>query len=388
MSARGIPLLPIAMKRDAFMPARVDTCSQSQRALPLDYDPELHSPHGGTSGPRNANRTLVPHRWSPPSEVLLDSGVLTPGERGMYKAGSPYGHPGINPITRIGITSRVRARDNPYPARAKGNFADDPCSSAPSIFERQSGEPGQLIRMYDDSTDNDPMYGGRRYYYQPAYWDRRSGPLGGPYEPVGQCPVDPTDECPRQFPPLDIDTDHLYSQNLAVAVGSDGEYLSDSWWQGGPHTGWSAACGATQTVVNHPHAIYATRAADMENFRAPSQEPFRRPEPFRPPAQEHLRRPEHLRERLRSRRVPEEPMTGMMHGLGSTWVDPRFQPGPPRMFRGDDSHWAHGGHAGGPTFGAFNATKFMPGGSWNSKYVHGFGDGEVTEGRRYWVDAS
>jgi len=44
------------------------------------------------------------------------------------------------------------------------------------------------------------------------------------------------------------------------------------------------------------------------------------------------------------------------------------------LYYGGDAVWAHGGHAGGPTFGSFTPAAFQPSGAWN-RYVHGFGDG-------------
>jgi hypothetical protein len=67
-------------------------------------------------------------------------------------------------------------------------------------------------------------------------------------------------------------------------------------------------------------------------------------------------------------------MTATRTGLGSIFRDPRFEPGPSCLAAGGSAIWAHGGHAGGPTFGSFTPYRFMPGNSYDQQYVRGFGD--------------
>lgn len=82
-----------------------------------------------------------------------------------------------------------------------------------------------------------------------------------------------------------------------------------------------------------------------------------------------------VKEGLTSRReLAANPLTAARTGLGSTRRDPRFEPGPPERVPGGDSQWAHGGHAGGPTFGAYAPAVFAPQPSWDAGYVYGFGD--------------
>lgn len=68
--------------------------------------------------------------------------------------------------------------------------------------------------------------------------------------------------------------------------------------------------------------------------------------------------------------------SGIGCGLGSTWIDPRFEPGPREMYPGGDAAFAHGGHSGGPTFGAYIPAIFQTSGNWNL-YQRGLGDGEL-----------
>ena len=86
------------------------------------------------------------------------------------------------------------------------------------------------------------------------------------------------------------------------------------------------------------------------------------------------------RETLRSRgntrnvAIGDGCLTGIGCGLGSTWIDPRFEPGPEQLYYHGDATWAPGSDAGGPTFGSFTPAVFQTSGTWN-RYVHGFGDG-------------
>ncbi len=82
-----------------------------------------------------------------------------------------------------------------------------------------------------------------------------------------------------------------------------------------------------------------------------------------------------LKEALTSRReVHPNTLTASKTGLGSIRLDPRFEPGPQSRVPDGDASWSHGGHAGGPTSGGFGSSRFMPGNTWDSKYVFGFGD--------------
>jgi hypothetical protein len=83
-----------------------------------------------------------------------------------------------------------------------------------------------------------------------------------------------------------------------------------------------------------------------------------------------------VKEGLTSRRAAAaaNTLTATKTGLGSTRRDPRFEPETPERVPGGDSQWAHGGHAGGPTFGAYAPAVFAPQPAWDSTYVYGFGD--------------
>ncbi len=94
-----------------------------------------------------------------------------------------------------------------------------------------------------------------------------------------------------------------------------------------------------------------------------------------------------LKEALTSRRqTAPNTLTASRVGLGSVRMDPRFEPGPPTRTPDGDASWANGSSAGGPTTGGFGAYKFMPGNTWDSHYVHGFGDYNI-QGRQYPVEA-
>ena len=94
-----------------------------------------------------------------------------------------------------------------------------------------------------------------------------------------------------------------------------------------------------------------------------------------------------LKEALTSRRRAQpNTLTASKTGLGSIRLDPRFEPGPPTRTPDGDASWAHGGHAGGPTSGAYASSTFMPGNTWDDTYIFAFGD-DSTRGRRYPVEA-
>ena len=82
-----------------------------------------------------------------------------------------------------------------------------------------------------------------------------------------------------------------------------------------------------------------------------------------------------LKEALTSSRTPvPNTLTGRRVGLGSTRLDPRFEPGPQSRVASGDASPSHGGHAGGITLGGFGSSKFQTNGGWDWNYVHGFGD--------------
>ena len=205
-------------------------------------------------------------------------------------------HRPVNPLTRIGVTNRVLNWDNPY---AGDDISSSPCSSAVSVYEVQPFQPGFLIPRENDSTDGTMAQ--QRTYYQPAYWSRASGPYGGPYQPVASCPED-----------LGIDSDFAVNGAYETAVvGGEMESMKthpgsdEFWWQASP----------------------ARRG----------QASFVRPK-------ETLR----SRNNYRQAAYDDQCQSGIGCGLGSTWIDPRFQPGPQEMYPGGDAAYAHGGHAGGP----------------------------------------
>ena len=66
-------------------------------------------------------------------------------------------------------------------------------------------------------------------------------------------------------------------------------------------------------------------------------------------------------------------LTASRVGLGSTRLDPRFEPGPQSRVASGDASPSHGGHAGGITLGGFGSSKFQTNSGWDWNYVHGFG---------------
>jgi hypothetical protein len=87
-----------------------------------------------------------------------------------------------------------------------------------------------------------------------------------------------------------------------------------------------------------------------------------------------------VREALTSMRSLEpNDLTASRVGLGSTRMDPRYEPGPQKrdsLVPGGDASPAPGGYAGGPSLGALASTKFQTAGSWMLMPVYGFGDPE------------
>jgi hypothetical protein len=100
-----------------------------------------------------------------------------------------------------------------------------------------------------------------------------------------------------------------------------------------------------------------------------------------------------FKEGLTSSRRPGEPntLTASRVGLGSTRLDPRFEPGPQRRVATGDASPSPGSHAGGITLGGFGSSKFQTYGGWDWGRVQGFGGdggGDVPEamatGRSLW----
>jgi hypothetical protein len=332
-------------RREGLMPRRVDTCTTAQDVLPAamaDPDPFLHA----WSGQDNKNFTAAVTPWDPDSRQQLETAALTAGARQMHRP--------VNPLTRIGVTDRVLNWDNPY---AGDDISSSPCSSAVSVYEVQPFQPGFLIPKENDSTDGTMAQ--QRTYYQPAYWSRASGPYGGPYQPVASCPED-----------LGIDSDFAVNGAYETAVvGGEMESMkthpgSDEFW-------WQTSGGRQQPWVDDRNErnlaeLVGVGAGTFSSTASPArrgQASFVRPK-------ETLR----SRDNYRQAAYDDQCQSGIGCGLGSTWIDPRFEPGPQEMYPGGDAAYAHGGHAGGPTFGAFIPAVFQTSGTWD-RYVHGFGDG-------------
>lgn len=90
----------------------------------------------------------------------------------------------------------------------------------------------------------------------------------------------------------------------------------------------------------------------------------------------------HVKDGMTSERATRmNTLTASRTGLGSTRRDPRFEPGPEWRVPGGDASWSHGGHAGGPTSGAFASALFAPPANWDTNYVAGFGDPNDLYGR-------
>ena len=324
--------------KEAVVPRRVAACSDAQDVLPAamaDPDYALHR----WSGEQNANWTAEVTPWDPDSRIQLTAAALTAGARRRNRP--------VNPLTRVGATDRVPNWDNPY---AGDDISSSPCSSAVSVFQVQPFQPGFLAPRANDSTDGTMAEG--RYYYQPAYWSRASGPYGGPYRPVAACPESPAAE--------------LGPAREAMAAGRGAERVEEAtrdgeyWWQrpGGARRPWSADRNARNLAELAGVSVgpFAPAGRERAAFALPK---------------------ETLRSRgdYRLAAAADQCLTGIGCGLGSTWIDPRFEPGPQAMYYGGDAIWAHGGHAGGPTFGSFTPSVFQTSGAWRD-YVHGFGDGD------------
>lgn len=315
--------------REKIIPRRVDTCSSEQDVLPAvmaDPDYSLHQ----WSGQGNRNWTVEVTPWDPDSRIQLESAALTPGARQMHRP--------VNPLTRIGITDQVLNWENPY--SGLDDPSSSPCSTATSIYEVQPFQPGYMKKASNDSTDGTDAQ--QRYYYQPAYWSRASGPYGGPYRPVACC----GDE-----------TASSVTDSSDESESSKETMQGEFWWQ--------------QVGGYHPSWVADRNERDLAELVGAGPGPFARKQPSFALPKETLR----SRDNYREAAYDDQCQTGIGCGLGSTWIDSRFEPGPQEMYAGGDAAYAHGGHAGGPTFGAFIPSVFQTSGTWQ-RYVHGFGDGE------------
>jgi hypothetical protein len=244
----------------------------------------------------------------------------------------------VNPITRIGVTARVRNWDNPglqhlhsdISGPPPPNIYSDPCSSAVSIYDVQPGQPGFLVKAENDSTDG-TMYRGR-YFYQPTYWDMGSaGPYGGPYAAKATCPED---------------------------LGIASSLVSDGTWES-----MVAGTAVSDSAYWNRQQVDSAAAAKAGRTR-------------------HSRgRKESLRSRGNFN--TDLGLSGVGSGLGITWIDPRYEPGPQQMYPGAASQWAWGSAAGGPTNGAFMPAEFRPTNTQWSYYNHGLGDGQLVAPGRW-----
>ena len=304
---------------------RVDTCGPSHEPRRVRRARNLHA----WAGSRNANFTVPLAPWDPDSRQQLETGALSASTRRTLRP--------VNPPTRVGVTARVRNWDNPYGA---GDISSDPCSSAVSLYEVQPFQYGALVPRANDSTDGTMAQ--KRYYYQPPYWSRATAPYGGPYE------EDPG-----------VDTDYAAGAYGAAVVGAamrscpqdSSRLVLRTRDQGRPNEQTSDKRGGRPAAACGPPAGASGR-------RAPRKETLR------------------SRGDGRAAALADQCITGVGCGLGSTWIDPRFEPGPQEMFPGGDAAYAHGAHAGGPTFGAFIPYVFQTSGAWD-RYVRGFGDGSL-----------
>lgn len=327
--------------KETIVPRRADTCTAAQSALPAamaDPDPFLHA----WAGQDNKNFTAAVTPWDPDSRQQLETAALTAGARQIHRP--------INPLTRIGVADGVLGF-------AGGGISSSPCSSAVPVYQVQPFQPGWLIPKANDSTDGTMAQ--QRAYYQPAYWSRASGPYGGPYQPVASCPE-----------ALGIDSgcvlDPTNGAYDSAVVGGEMESMQshpggdEFWWQtsGGRHQPWVDERNLAE-LVGVSAGRFSTAASPARRAQASSTRPK-----------------ETLRSRGNYRRAAQmdQCQSGIGCGLGSAWIDPRFEPGPQEMYPGGDAVYAHGGHAGGPTFGSFTPAVFQTSGTWN-RYVRGFGDG-------------
>jgi hypothetical protein len=163
--------------RDRFWAARVNSCSDAQAALPEDPAPAFHR----WTGPGNRNWTAEVTPWDPDSRIQLTAAALTPGSRQEFLP--------INPITRIGATSRLRTWANPF---TPSGDPSGPCNlQYPSLWEPQPFQPDYYVPAQNDGSPDAP-----RAFYQALPWDAppnfRDGHsvYGGPYRPLAPgCPA-------------------------------------------------------------------------------------------------------------------------------------------------------------------------------------------------------
>jgi len=338
-----------------MLPRRVNTCTPRQDVLPAAM-PDPHYALHQWSGQDNHNWTVPIVPWDPDSKIQLTAGALTAGAR-------PKNRP-VNPLTRIGITDRVLNWDNPYAdVGGRTDISASPCSSAVSIYQVQPFQPGYLVPKKNNSTDGTMAEG--RYYYQPEYWSRASGPYGGPYKPVASCPS-VFDE---------IDSNYAFPDSAWYGRRAIGSEMKDR-MEGRPHGDefwWQGAGGSRQPWYQNRNE---RNLAELVGVGVGPYTPRQRSQPsFVVPK-------ETLRSRGNFRRVArkDQCLSGIGCGLGSTWIDSRFEPGPQEMYYGGDAIWAPGSHAGGPTFGSFTPSIFQTGGVWN-RYIRGYGDGDYVAPR-------
>lgn len=146
-----------------------------------------------------------------------------------------------------------------------------------------------------------------RYYYQPPYWSLQAGPYGGPYTPLADCKKEKMD--------------NVY------------------WWQ---------TPGGVQAPTHRNEDNLAQLAG--VNIKL-SPKPQRHEASFIKPKETYSN--------LSFDSSSDGCLTGINCGIrGHYGIDSRFEPPPPLMYPHGDAIYAHGGHAGGPTFGSFTPTEF------------------------------
>ena len=300
--------------KETVVPRRVSVCSPARR----DADPVLHAWTGQDN--RNFTAPVVP--WDPDSRIQLTAASLTAGARPKHRP--------VNPLTRIGITDRVPA----WQTRNDSDIFASPCSSAVSIYGVQPSQPDFLVPKANESTDGTMAQ--RRYYYQPAYWSRASGPYGGPYRPVASCPED-----------LGVDTDFFVdpTDGAYETATIRAELEEDNPERFSPVPAQRQPWVGDRNVRNLAEAVGAGPFAQTVSPALRKQAPFALPK-------ETLR----SRGNYRQVAVDDQCLTGVGCGLGSTWINPAG----PSNGRGD-AIWAHGtpaAHSEGfpPSFRPANGT--------------------------------
>jgi len=333
----ALVLVALARRRgraDGFRPQRVPLCSARQDVFVKDTDRPLHY----WTGENNRNWTAAAVPYDPDSKTQLFVSALTASASERVLP--------VDPLTRIGSNSQVLRWGNPFtPLNGKGC----PCSDQVSVYDLQPFETGFMIPKKSDSTDGTSFEG--RYYYQPEYWSFAAGPRGGPYTPVAAC-----SKHTRENPGPDCDE---------CVVRVDAQGAKDNF--GGPRMFWWQQAGASPSPLGAPGRYASALAADVGVTAGDSyQRPLYAEASFTLPK-------ETLRSRGNGRPLAavvggDACLTGFGCGLGSAWIDPRFEPGVPAAFPGGAT-WAHGGDAGGPTTGDLTLADFQTGGSWR-RYNH------------------